>query len=401
MSITRNQLFSLLSEACEIEHSLACAYLYAAFSLRQGPECKLRWREQQLIRRWAGQIYFVASQEMLHLAQAWNLLAAIGGTPYFMRPATPQPKAYWPLPAALTLQPFSLATVERFLQWEAPVESKLRPQFTHWQREATDADLNPDLLFRSVGELYDLIAQGIESFPEKDLFLGDAALQIGPDLADFPDLVRVTDRVSAIEAIRRVQHQGEGIKADREDSHFGIFYEMRDELQACLRDDRDFNPAIPALDNPTTRARPGANPVTHPASRGAMALFNDLYVLAMRLLGWVFGPGAPEHAQTRAFARAGIGMMPVILKPLGEALARLPSGDGQHTAGAAFALQRHVPLAIDPNVAQRLVVERVAEISADADALLQSYPSLRGQLGWLPRQLDWLRQQVDQLEKTP
>ncbi len=394
MRITRNQLFSLLSEACEIEHSLACAYLYAAFSLKQGSECKLDWRAQQLTRRWAGQIYFVASQEMLHLAQAWNLLTAIGGTPYFMRPPTPQPKGYWPLPAALTLQRFSLQSIERFTQWEAPVESKLRTQFRRWEHESMD----PDLLFRSVGQLYDLIAEGVESISETDLFLGNPELQIGAELADFPDLVRVVDRESAIDAIRRVQHQGEGIKADRDDSHFGIFYEMYADLQTCLREDPTFDPAFPSMDNPTTRARPGANLVTHVATREVMVIFNDLYVLAMRLLGWVFGPGAPEHAQTKAYARAGIGMMPVILKPLGEVLARMPSGDGRHTAGAAFALQRHVPLPEKPEVAHRLVMERISEIAESAELLLQRQ-ELRDQLGWLPTQMAWLRRQIDTSSK--
>jgi hypothetical protein len=390
MRITRNHLFSLLSEACEIEHSLACAYLYAAFSIKQGSKCKLDWRKQQLTRRWAGQIYFVASQEMLHLAQAWNLLAAIGGTPYFMRPPTPQPKGYWPLPAALTFRRFSLATVERFAQWEAPVESKLRSQFRRWEHETTD----PELPFRSVGQLYDLIAEGIESIPQADLFLGDPQLQIGTELADFPDLVCVVDRSSAIEAIRRVQHQGEGIKTDRDDSHFGIFYEMHVELQAILREDPSFDPAFPALDNPTTRARHGANLVTDAATRDVIAIFNDLYVLAMRLLGWVFGPGAPDHKLTKAFARAGIGMMPVILKPMGEILARLPSGDGQHTAGAPFALQRHVPLPDKSAVAHRLVSERIAEIAERTELLLQR-PELREQLGWLSTQVAWLSRQVD------
>ena len=387
--ITRNQIFSLLSEACEIEHSLACAYLYSAFSLKQGPDGKLDWREQQIVRYWAGQIYFVASQEMLHLAQAWNLLTAIGGTPYFMRPAFPQPKGYWPLPAALTLQRFSLTTVERFLQWEAPIESTLRMDFARWEHETTE----PDVPFRSVGQLYDLIAEGIEAIAEGDLFLGDPTLQIGPELADFPDLVRVTGKASAIEAVRRVQHQGEGIRTDREDSHFGIFYQMHGELQEMLRADPSFEPAYPAIDNPTTRSRPGANLVTNPGTREVMVMFNDIYVLAMRLLGWVFGPGSPAHAQTAAFAKAGIGVMPVILKPLGEMLARMPSADGQATAGAEFALQRHVPLASDPAVALHLVLERIDELKSVAEQLHQRV-DLSEDLNWLPGRLGWLQQLI-------
>jgi hypothetical protein len=385
MPTSRNELLSLLSEACEIEHSLACAYLYAAFSLKKETEDRPRWRDQQITQYWAGQIYFVASQEMLHLAQAWNLLAAIGGTPYFMHPVFPQPKSYWPLPAALTLQSFCLETVERFLQWEAPVESTLRPGFIHWEHSPTEQDL----AFRSVGELYELIAHGIEAMPEADLFIGNPDLQIGPDLADFPDLVAVYDKRSALEAIRRVQFQGEGIHDDREDSHFGIFHEMRIELNRMLGANPHFQPAYPTLQNPTTRERAGANLITHPAARQAMTLFNNIYVLTIRILGWVFGPGSPGQPQTRGFARASIGAMPVILKPLGEALARMPSGDGTHTAGASFAMQRHVPLPHDADDALRLVSERIDELIVAAREL-QQREDIDQDFSWLAGRLEWM-----------
>lgn len=35
---TREQLFHLLAEAAEIEHTLMCSYLYAAFSLKRAGE---------------------------------------------------------------------------------------------------------------------------------------------------------------------------------------------------------------------------------------------------------------------------------------------------------------------------------------------------------------------------
>jgi hypothetical protein len=79
----RSQLLSLLTEACELEHGLACSYLYAAFTLKQDlSEGGLDWRQLQRVRLWAAQLYFIAAQEMLHLAQVWNLQAAIGGAPY-------------------------------------------------------------------------------------------------------------------------------------------------------------------------------------------------------------------------------------------------------------------------------------------------------------------------------
>lgn len=387
MRASRNELFSLLSEACEIEHSLACAYLYAAFSLKQNPDQLRDWRDQQITRRWAGQIYFVASQEMLHLAQAWNLLAAIGGSPYFMHPSFPQAKSYWPLPAALALQRFCLESVERFLQWEAPARPSARVAFERWEHEPADQERS----YRSVGQLYDQIAESIQALPEAELFLGDPNLQIGPDLADFPDLVRVTNQASALEAIRCIQHQGEGSPTDREDSHFGIFHEMREQLRELLAAKPGFDPAHPALANPTTRSRVGASAVSNATTRHAMELFNDTYVLTMRLLGWVFGPSAPHSAVTRSFAKAGIGAMPLILRPLGEALARMPSGDDVHTAGAPFALQRHVSLPSESGIALRLVREQIAELKLQAGELLLR-PDLTEDLAWLPRQFSWLEQ---------
>ena len=80
---TREELTSLLTEACELEHGLACSYLFAAFSLKQRPiEGGVTTDQAHQVKFWASQIFFVASQEMLHLAQAWNLLSAIGGAHY-------------------------------------------------------------------------------------------------------------------------------------------------------------------------------------------------------------------------------------------------------------------------------------------------------------------------------
>jgi hypothetical protein len=93
---TRSELLSLLSEACELEHGLACSYLFTAFTLKQDTsEGGITWEQLQKVRLWAAQIYFVASQEMLHLALVWNILAAIGGTPYYLRPNFPQELKYY------------------------------------------------------------------------------------------------------------------------------------------------------------------------------------------------------------------------------------------------------------------------------------------------------------------
>src|SRR6202012_1029697 len=118
---SRSALVSLLSEACELEHGLACSYLYSAFTLKQSVyEQDLNWQEFQALPIWAGQLYFIASQEMMHLSQAWNLLTAIGGTPYYMRPNFPQNHKYYPIDLPLKLERFSEMALKRFIFYELP-----------------------------------------------------------------------------------------------------------------------------------------------------------------------------------------------------------------------------------------------------------------------------------------
>jgi hypothetical protein len=80
------------------------------------------WEEQQKVRRWAAQLYFIASQEMLHLALVWNLTTAIGGTPYYMRPNFPQDSKYYPINIPIELEPFGSRSLRRFTLYEHPQE---------------------------------------------------------------------------------------------------------------------------------------------------------------------------------------------------------------------------------------------------------------------------------------
>lgn len=67
--VPRSTLLRLLNEACELEHGLACSYLYSAMTLRQEPSGNKLPPDKALpVRQWASQLYFVASQEMSHLA---------------------------------------------------------------------------------------------------------------------------------------------------------------------------------------------------------------------------------------------------------------------------------------------------------------------------------------------
>jgi Ferritin-like len=76
---TREDLLYLLSQASELEHSLACQYLFTAFSLKDSVEEGVSQAQLSKIDRWRKTINEIAVQEMLHLAIASNLLTAIGG----------------------------------------------------------------------------------------------------------------------------------------------------------------------------------------------------------------------------------------------------------------------------------------------------------------------------------
>jgi len=380
----RSELLSLLSEACELEHGLACSYLYAAFSLKQDlREGGITWEQLQLVRKWAAQIYFVASEEMLHLAQAWNLLLAIGGTPYYLRPNFPQGPKYYPLGANLVLEPFGLQSLQRFVYYE-------RPQNVHPSEACSDRlgivseDEGSVPAYSSVGELYSLIRKGFEHLSSKRLIIGDPSCQIGQDLVDFPDIIKVVDLSSALRGIDMIVEQGEGNASERTDSHFGVFVNLLQEYETELANTQStgnvFEPTRRVAVNPIARLRADLATgsemtitiIEDEYTRSVSELFDEIYMLMLRMLQYLFsGPRDTSAALLLPeFARIAITLMPIVIKPLGEALTLLPTGgpSGQ-TAGPSFSMGRHVPLPADANSTQIVVKERLEELSGLADDL--------------------------------
>jgi hypothetical protein len=372
--ISRSTLLRLLTEACELEHGLACSYLYSAMTLKQQPDGDRVPAEQApLLRQWAAQVYFVASQEMLHLAQTWNLLTALGGTPYYLRPNFPQNTRYYPLHMRLALEPYGERALERFIAYEKPAELLREHAFVEKMAKPRAADGDQ---FQTIGELYDMIERGIADLP--GAIIGDPESQVGRDLVDFPDIVKVVDVDSARQAIHLVTHQGEGNQTDRADCHFGIFLALQSSLAQAKKSNPKFEPAYPAILNPATDTSveygaPHANQILNPYTKEVAKSFDGLYSLMLRMLGYTFTPSGDMDSR-RAFGQSAIIMMATVLKPLGEALAQLPAADdGQAaTAGPPFGLTRHVMLPGDANAARLLVSERLAELSAKISDLASS-----------------------------
>lgn len=76
---SREQLLHLLAEAAEVEHTLMCSYLYAAFSLKRAGEPGVSAVQGEALERWRTAIIDVAVEEMGHLVIVANLTVAIGG----------------------------------------------------------------------------------------------------------------------------------------------------------------------------------------------------------------------------------------------------------------------------------------------------------------------------------
>jgi Ferritin-like len=374
---TRSDLLKLLCEAAELEHGIACSYLYAAFSLKRDiSEGGITWEEQQTVRRWAAQLYFIASQEMLHLALVWNMTTAIGGTPYYLRPNFPQNTKYYPLKVPIELEPFGLCSLRRFVLYEHPEQGSPGLDIKALLKFPGDDE---EIEFGSVGELYALIESGFRNIDEKDLFIGSPTQQMTTDLVHFPDLVPVKDRASAVKAIKEITEQGEGRVHHRENSHFAAFVAILRELQASGKHGASFSPARPAMRNPSAALERGyganANPIDNPLAAQVAALFDSAYSLMLRMLAWSFEfDAAGAEPKLKAFCSAAIDLMPRVLLPIGEGLMLMSAGNKYpgKTAGPGFGLTRNVMLPPSAENARQLCRERFKELATLAIALLQN-----------------------------
>src|SRR5262245_40756522 len=124
---SRDQLIYALTEVAELEHLLLCQYLFAAATMKESPaelcNSDRKYHQSELLRDWKAAILRIAREEMQHLTFANNLLVAVGGAPYFVRPNFPNENRFYKtgpdddgLP--MSLEPFSLGTVERFIRFE-------------------------------------------------------------------------------------------------------------------------------------------------------------------------------------------------------------------------------------------------------------------------------------------
>jgi uncharacterized RDD family membrane protein YckC len=273
---SREQLLHLLAEAAEVEHTLMCSYLYAAFSLKRRGELGVSEEQGEALERWRAAIIDVAVEELGHLVIVANLTVAIGGRPHFGRPAFPVAPGYLPSGVAVRLTGFSSETLDHFSFLERPqgVVGEDGPSFIQddYVREQAKPGLMPSAQdYATIGHLYDAIRVNLEALGreigQNALFLGDAGSQVGPEVIDLEGVRSITSLEDANSAINVVVEQGKGSAVDRDDSHYRSFLSIRDEFNRLTQADPTFLPAWPVADSPVLRqpAEPaGKVLVSHP-----------------------------------------------------------------------------------------------------------------------------------------
>ncbi|MBV8148202.1 MAG: hypothetical protein JO092_03835, partial [Candidatus Eremiobacteraeota bacterium] len=387
---TREELLYLLTRASELEHDLACSYLYAGYSIKASvDEGGLTREELETTRLWKRKIAAVAVEEMLHLGQVSNVLTAVGGVPHFIRSNFPLPASTFPFGIAITLEPLSRALIERFVCYEMPEEGVLPPErMAEYEairkRNAGSIDggelarvqnaIEPwDIDFRTVGEFYHKIESAFTRIPEKRLFIGDPAVQANPAYLDLPkELIQVVDAASARQAIEMIVAQGESPTSEHPDAHFFVFDTIRREYGALVdraqSEGRRFEPFRPMLSNPSTRGiglAAGSNRITGPVAQELAALFNSAYGLMLMMLARFFAHGGETEEEFRMLARGTLRIMASCLRPLGEALAKTPAGPEYpgKTAGPSFGFTSHVHTITHKDAAWIFFLERLYDLA--------------------------------------
>lgn len=384
---TREELIFLLCEASELEHLIMCEYLFAAFSLKESVEEGLTPKQLDMVRRWERVIAGVAVQEMLHLAQASNLLTAIGGMPHFRRPNLPQRAKYYPPGVQLALLPFSEDTLRHFIFLERPEDATDQddPEFAPIAPRFADAyggELVPVAQnFATVGMLYRAIEQGMATLAarlgEERLFIGPRSAQARGDAFRWPELVAVTNLRSATKAIEFIVEQGEGARGNWQNSHYGRFLTVLNEYHTAKQEDPAFEPARPVIPARVRLPRDVSEGtlISDPRTAAVSDLFNGCYEALLEALLRFFVHVGEGKTELMALADVSVDAMFAVIAPLGRLLMQLPVGPEtpSKTAGPTFDIFRRSYLLPHRTAARVILHERLRELADGSAAIGQQF----------------------------
>jgi len=351
----REQLIYLLREAAELEHTILCEYLFAAFTMKQRLDEGLTAAQLEAVDRWREVILTVAKQEMLHLTLVQNLLTAIGAAPHLSRPNLPTAAKHFPAGVQIALVPFGEKALRHFLFLERPEgvaleDAEAQVAIERARPLMSDDDIVPAPQdFGTVGHLY-------------------RAIDIG--------FAWLTSTL--------------GATGDWRAAHFGKFLEIYDEHQALRAADPSFEPARPVLPGHVRAHRYGdAVPlIDDPNTRRVADLFNVANEVMLLALTRFFAHTDETPEQLRTLESIGVGLMFAAIKPLGQLLTTLPFGPSApgRTAGPTFELF-YIGGYLLPHrdAAWTLLAERLRQAAALATRIERDGIALRGVVAGLEK----------------
>ena len=320
-----------LERAAELEHAVLLQYLFAAASLKRRPDEGVDILELERIRGWERTLLAIAREEMAHLAAVSNLLIAVGGAPWLVRPGLPGGR----LPAgepALVLERFGRRSLARFIALE---------------REESGAETISGHYAAIKREIKSLAAAGLPVIRVAPVDRVDGWGVSGG--ARFPP---VTDPESALAVIDAII--GQGAAPAGTDSHLGRLLAIQAELGTHAD---GFDPARAVADPPA--------PISDPASAIAARTLAVAYQATMLLLAVYYDLVEREAGDAPHVRRVAQGLMSGVVRPLAEILTELPVGDAApgRSCGPEFAWDMGIARDPDPRPA-------LAEILTGAGAAL-------------------------------
>jgi len=372
---SREELIFLLTYAAELEHSLVCVCLFAAYSLKNdASEGGLTDAQADTVRGWRQRLASAAVERMRRLAQLSNLLAAIDAMPALARPALLKATSATSPENRFALEPFSQQLLDRLVAYERLDAPLTRPILT-----AQDSSEYQHLPFNllTIRDLYDRITTSFGSIAAEELFIGPKEAQADPHLLDLGNqLVAVVDLQSARDALATLigtsERGSNGATAN-------VFSTIRTEYISAQKDaqraNQPFEPARPVVVNPGTHFAGEATSGTRIVDTLTVAvadLFNGAYDILLLMLRSFFTYTEGTSTDQERIARTTLRLMTTVIRPLGEALTQMPvdsvSQPGKY-AGPPFGDEGDIPELVHRAAAWALLDERLWRLALTATQL--------------------------------
>ena len=367
---TREELISLLTYAANLEHSLACVCLFAAYSLKNDvSEGGLTDAQAGLVRGWRQHLAAAAVDRMRHLAQLSNLLTAIGAVPAIARPPLLSSTSAASSESRFTLEPFSQQLLDRLITYERLDAPLTVPEMTPY-----DGSASPNLTMR---ELCERLATEFASMPAEELFIGPKEAQANPRLLDLGDqLVTVVDLESARSAFAAITRTNENEAGEPVASVFStIRTEYLSALEEARQANQQFEPVRPVVTNPATRfhgERAGYTRIIEPLTAAVADLFNGAYDTMLLMLRCFFIHAEETDTDLERLARASLRLMTSVIRPLSEVLTQMPVDSTSlpgRCAGPPFGDDGNLPDVVHRKAVWALLDERLWHLALTATKL--------------------------------